>query len=312
VQHGDWDGKIFKTNDGQTYTNDELAAFKDQELNWVDSDFMAEIGEYIQTDSKYDIAPGNDILSDPAATMNEAMKGIRDNLNKSFQLENEKLRNQFDASNPEEKALLDKMMMSLDNVTIRIDADGGVSIEGDVSQDERMNSLGKSLIEDFARDMLRTNPVTGAKSDYAVAAERLENLYEDEYGEATSGEKAVSTLTNGQVGSQIYSPEKQEELRTDIQKDVNDAVEKMGGVLEEELEIAINEDGKISVTNLPLDEKNRKIVLDILEQLNSGTNNGGGAIKDILSGIAEKLEQFGVLSEGGASALGKSYSSDAA
>ena len=308
VQNGDLDGKVFKTNAGETYTNDELVSFKDQELNWVDSEFMGEISEYIQTDSQYDIAPGNDILADPAATMNKAVKDIRDNVMKSFQFENEKLRSQFDESNPEDKILLDKMMMSLDNVKIQIDANGGVVIEGNISEDERMNQLGKSLIEGFARDMLRGNPVTGEKSEYAIAAERLMNLYEDEYGEASSGENAVSTIANGKVGSQVYSPEKKNELQSEIQKGVNEAVEKMGGVLEEELEIAIDEDGKISVANLPADEKNRKITLDILKQLNSGMDSGGGSMKDILSVIASKMEQFGVLSEGGSSKINKFYS----
>ena len=77
----------------------------------------------------------------------------------------------------------------------------------------------------------------------------------------------------------------------------------MGGVLEEELEIALDEDEKISVANLPADGKNKKIVLDILKQLNSGMEGGGGSRKDILSEIASKMEQFGVLSEGGSSKI---------
>ena len=240
--------------------------------------------------------------------MNKAVKDIRDNVMKSFQFENEKLRSRFDESNPEDTTLLDRMMMSLDNVKIRIDANGGVVIEGNISEDGRMNQLGKSLIEGFARDMLRGNPATGEKSEYAIAAERLMNLYEDEYGEASRGEKAVSTIADGNVGSQIYSPEKKNELQSEIQKGVNEAVEKMGGVLEEELEIALDEDGKISVANLPADEKNKKIVLDILKQLNSGMEGGGGSRKDILSEIASKMEQFGALSEGGSSKTNKLYS----
>ncbi len=183
-----------KTTKGETFSKEEMLAFKDQNLYWVDPEFMDEIGSYIQSNAQYDFAVGNDMLSDPAAGMEKVIKDTVKEIREVFEAEKNSVKDKFNPKTAEDERLLDRTLKSLDRVSITVDAGGNVQVDGVVSDLPRNDAEGKDMIMKMFRQALADNPLTGEQNNFKIMAERLKQ---------DSGGNVVTAFRNGVVTTKI-------------------------------------------------------------------------------------------------------------
>lgn len=319
VQNGRLDGTPFNMTTGEYYTPDELMRFEDQELFSIDPDFVDEISEYIAIDEKCDISTASNLLANPE----EAMKGIVTNIiggiKEAFEAENKKTLEDIKdlpIRTKEDQEWVDGLMMSLEDVDIQIDNDGNISIEGDAAEDSRKNTMALEIIEQAIKSTLQDNPVTGEKSDYSIATERLVNLYEDQFALYGSDATAVSSITGGNVlsiESHISNPEREAELNDEIKEDVNAALEKMGLQAGLDLDVEIDDDGKIVIANMPEDEKLQQQISQLVDVLNakveiaSPNKDDASSLEGLVGRIRANIDESKVYKPGGARDVQKAF-----
>lgn len=263
------------------YSAEERINLEDQELYRVDEELSGMISSYYKDANTQagaysaDISGGNNILEHADETVKSVFKDILADVQLYIDSANETIRKNYQGD-PEE---LEKLLLSLERVTIRADGAGNVSIEGAITELAATESKGsdqeyRDAFQEIFRENLKVNPQTGEKHDFYIASEYLENKYDL----AFDGEDADRTLEtvyrggeNGSIESHISSPE-EEELREEITVEARAAMEDMG-IEADSLDIQVADDGKLTVANMPPEGHERDMLEQALNMLNAATEN---------------------------------------
>lgn len=309
---------------GKRYTGDEMSRFEDQDLFLVDPEFMDAISEYMSIGENIDIATTGNLLSDPGEAMNDVFKGIISTIDAAFKGENKRTKledlKDFSIRTEEDQEWVDSLMLSLEGVDIRIDSAGAITIEGDFADDPAKNAKWTHFVEETIKTALGDNPVTGEKSAYTLASERLVNLYEDQFDQFGGAALGVTTITAGNalsIESHIANPEREEAVREEVEADVNAALEQMGMPLGIEVGVEVDEGGKIIVTGMTGDESFQEQVLGMVEILNSRVEHAnpedggdGDTLGEIVGRLRANIDELKVYGPDGAREVQKSYSEE--
>ena len=158
--------------------------------------------------------------------------------------------------------------MSLANVSIRLRSDGSLAVGGSFSKSGSYDSVIENVLGKIFTEALKTNPQTGQKSDFAIAAQYLEGQYDHAFDDADKERKVEVAYRNGKVESRISSPEEEERLTEKIAAEAKSALAEMG-VDAGSLEVVVNEDGKLAVASMPQNKQEADALRHALDVLNN-------------------------------------------
>lgn len=314
----------FNLETGGQYTRDELEQFADQSLYLVDPEFMGDIASYLAVDKRADIVATGNLLADPGEAMDNIFRGIISKIDETFKAENKRTKREdlkdFVVRTEEDQEWVDSLMLSLKDVDIQIDSAGNITIEGNFADDPTKNARWTEFVEETIKSTLQDNPATGEKSGYTIASERLVNLYEDQFDQFGSDAVGATTIRDGNalsIESHIANPEREEEVKEEVQSDVNAALQKMGLPAGIEVEVEVNPEGRIIVTGISGDEEGEGQVLRMMDVLNTrlesanpGDKGDGNTLPEILGRLRANIDELKVYMPGGAKEVQKVYSEE--
>ncbi len=203
---------------------------------------------------------------------------------------------------------LDAMMLRLDKVKISVDNEGGIVIEGKTAENADRDAVGKAIINGYITDQLQDNAIAGTRDEFKLAADHLLMYYDEQMEDADKNDrKLVTTFENSIVESHVSSPEMEKKLKDSVTEDVNEMVQDAGIELVNPLEVEVDKNGKIRVTNLEQQGLQTKLINDVMNQINAelqiaghGGKNSQNSIMTVVDRIKENVNKLKVYQKGGA------------
>lgn len=143
------------------------------------------------------------VMAEPEKSIKDSLQGVCDAIQSAFDSLNGELIERMRAagvSADDERAA--RSLLSLDNISITVDSDGGIRIEGMLADDEAAHKAGLELVEKLVREMLSSTSDNSYHVNTFLASSR--NLA-DRHGAALGGDagkhvRVVGEIRGGAVG----------------------------------------------------------------------------------------------------------------
>lgn len=259
-------------------TEDALA-LKDQPLHGADPEFAEMLSERFTAGSAFmDISGLNNILEDAEGTVNTMMRKTTGGIAGAFKEMNKAIRQ--DAAQADDPAqYIEDSIVDINRLKISVDNTGKVTIEGTASRNNpKTDQAAKKIVAEMFEEELKANPATGEQHDFKIAAAYLLNSYDETFGEGNplglgeADRTLEAVFDHGKISSRVSSPEREAELKTSIAMSAKDALKDMG-VDADNLEIEMNDDGKLVAANLDPNDPAAKEIQTALDFLNRKLDN---------------------------------------
>ncbi|MCD7897163.1 MAG: hypothetical protein LUG50_10910 [Planctomycetaceae bacterium] len=290
---------IVESNAGVEHFDDELAGLL--------FDLQDPKGVAVVTDSRAN--------ADPEGTLKTMIRKAERDIRETFMwanrevkgTETEKLPTDMDG-NPIPR---EHLMMDVSRVEISVSSDKQITVTGNVAIDPKKDREGKEIIERIIKEMMDTTTESGDVMLFEEAMNRLMSDYQLEYGdEAAPDATAVVSIgrenRSGEVS--LSSPKKEAELLDEMSVEVNGLLEDKG-ILDPQVEVEVDDNGKLVVTNLPENEEKAAKILKAMDEINDAV--AGADDEDEKYGrLKELVDHYGLFQGRGLSDMGKSDDED--
>lgn len=182
-------------------------------------------------------------------------------------------------NDPEE---LEARLVSLRDVSIYMDGDGNIKIEGSFGKGKEAERAGKGIVEGILEEVFEADKNEFGESKFKQVARRLVEDHDEQFGDVGKHHHTgMIRIRNGRANAYVSSPEAEAELTGEIQDEVNQMLKDEGVKLEYELQIAVDEKGNIKAVNPPADEMQAKEIESLLDTLTRITKvEGNKAISE--------------------------------
>lgn len=261
-----------------------------------------------------DFSGETNVLAEPERNIKNELETMYGKLQEEFNKHNAEVLERLEAAGVDiTDEMKDRLLLDASKVKITVDNLGAVTIEGAFSGNADNHKKGEEILNRLVTEMLnKTEDNSYHINIFTSASDALLQRMTDDLGEENMGwdTKVVAEVANGVVGGiRVSSPKTEAKLKDSIQETVNNMVRDSGINLAESLQIEIDDNGKITATNLPEDGPEREQVLELLERINSDVDNadsdpapedeedsrGKGGVASWKDGILEISGQIGKL-----------------
>ncbi|MCD7897164.1 MAG: hypothetical protein LUG50_10915 [Planctomycetaceae bacterium] len=279
----------------------ELQAF---ELFSGDPEMVDLLKEYTGA-SRVTVTADASANADPEGTLRKLGKDAKAGIQRAFDGYNDRLAETMGAAGAFDDEFMAKHSLDLSGVSITVDSNHQIVIEGTVADDPRSDAEGKRIIEEAMQEMMAQQDDTWTYSVFDEAAGRALMECSDSFGPDAAPDAAVvlEIGANAPGGSvRLSSPEKEQEIREDVALEVNTLLSDMDIDVGDGFEVDVDENGTITITNLPEDELEREKILQALEMINSGVKNADTNDKTY-GALRSLLDHHAVFQDGGINAI---------
>ena len=264
----DMDAKLF----GESGSDDYYSNLEYIQL-FSDSPELAEMVKEIGTDSLIALGEEARPVAESESTLLKGLRDTQQQIKAAFDRYNEELMEKLQGDPIlEDPDFESKYLLNLARVDIKVSNDGEITIDGDVADEYVTDARGKEIIRSAMQAMLEGTDESGQIRIFKEATDRIMMDYNREFGKDAADDARVMLeigKSNPLGSARLSSPAKEAEIMEGVGGQVNALMEDMGVTLEEPLDIAINKDGTLSVTNLPSDELKQKQVLAAMKSINT-------------------------------------------
>lgn len=264
-----WYSSISRKEDGSFCSTEEMANLEGHDLFFADPELTGMIKEHIGNDSGIDISADSKILVNPENSMENDVQSIMREIDLEFKEHNRRLMEKAEEMGltPEE---VEERKLSVAGVKVTVATDGTVEIEGMTAKDKDADQGGKNIIESVFARSIQTNPVTQEQDPFAMTADHILRLYEEEFGEDKHNEREVKVVwEKGMADTYVAAPKREAELVEGINESVGVMLKERGVDAEGlDLEFDIDKNGKILLVNPPEDGMLAKQIEAALESIN--------------------------------------------
>ena len=136
------------------------------------------------------------VMSDPKGEIEKTVNEMLDSINSSLDALNEELTKALGDRTAKGGKAKEGALLSLEGVTISVDSDGGVKIEGRLSEDDEIHRKGVAVVEKAVRDMLAEAGNNSYRVNVFMAASQ--NMLKRDGG--GSGSRIVAEIAGGRIG----------------------------------------------------------------------------------------------------------------
>ncbi len=279
----------------------ELQAF---ELFAGDTEMVNLLKEYTEP-SRVTVTSDASANANPEGTLLDLGRETKIGIQMAFDDYNNKVMENMGPTDSFDNEFKQKYLLDLSNVSITVDSNHNIVIEGTVAEDPKADADGKHIIESFMKGMMEQQDDTDTYSIFDEATDRALMEYSDAFGRDAAPDASVvlEIGKNEPTGAvRLSSPKKEQEIQEGITLEVNNLLSDMDVDVGEGFDVEVDENGKISIANLPEDEMERKQVLQALEIINSGVKTADTDDKKY-GELRSLLDHHAVFQEGGIDAI---------
>lgn len=213
-------------------------------------------------------------MADAESNIKESLSNMAKEVEQAFIAKNDELKAHMEkAGGKIDAEFMATYFMDMKGVTITVNNNGGLEIDGMFAKDERTNQKALEIVEKLYREILRDPDDNSyhvnqfqASSEYLIGKKAEEAGFEDglEY-DAVVEAKIVGGLVTD-VG--VRSAASETKLEGEILSTVNSIFKDRGVELPDGVNIEVDDSGKLVATNLDAESPMADRINEILEELN--------------------------------------------
>lgn len=212
--------------------------------------------------------------ADPEGTLKDLMREAKQQTESIFDAKNAGfLEKMNEAKVTVDEEMRKDFMLDLSQATITVDSKGNIEIDGTVAGDRDKDKEGKEIIKSVMESMMQATDPTGEVVLFEEANQRLIDDYKLTFGDDAADDASIvsSIGKDAPIGDiRLSSPTKEKELDEAINEKANAVVAGMVDFeIETPFEFSVDNDGKLSIDNMPEGELERKQVEQALDIINA-------------------------------------------